>query len=139
VVAPDEGAIGNLVAGLRYTYSHAIVLSLIGLVAFHCALTMSYESLLPVISKARLGAGGAGVSYLMMAVGAGALGMSVVLAGIEGNAARGRLLLLTGVASGVFPVLLGIASSLPLALVAAALLGAAGAGSQASISSTRVG
>ncbi len=73
---------------------------LFALVALHCAMTMSFESMLPIFSRDVLGSGGAGVSYLMMSVGAGGLVSSLFIAGVKEDWLRGRLLLVAGVASG---------------------------------------
>ncbi len=127
-VRAGEGFVANLLAGLSYTYRHALLVSLILLVAAHCALTMSFESLLPLFSQTKLHAGGAGVGYLMMAVGAGALVTSLGLAGIQGSLVRGRLFFGMGLFSGVASVALALAPNTPLALLAAAALGAGGAG-----------
>ncbi len=59
----------------------------------HCALTMSYESILPAISQDKLGAGAVGISYMLAGVGAGALAASIFMAGVQSTATRGKLFL----------------------------------------------
>ncbi len=93
------------------------------LALFHCGLTMSFESLLPVLSSEKLNQGNAGFAYLMMAVGAGALVSSLTLAGIQSQVTRGRLFLYLGLFSGVTPIILGLSTAVPMALVGAALMG----------------
>ena len=44
VVEPARGVLYNLLAGLRYTYTHRTLSVIVVLVLFHCGLTMSYES-----------------------------------------------------------------------------------------------
>ncbi len=127
-VRTGEGFVTNLLAGLKYTYRHPVLLSLILLVAAHCALTMSFESLLPLFSETKLQAGGAGVGYLMMAVGAGALVMSLGMAGVQDSVVRGRFFFGLGLLSGVASLALALAPNTLLALLAAASLGAGGAG-----------
>jgi len=127
-VQEGEGFVANLLAGLSYTYGHSLLISLTLLVAAHCALTMSFESLLPLFSETKLHAGGAGVGYLMMAVGAGALVTSLGLAGVQSSLVRGRLFFSLGLASGVASAALALAPTTLLALLAAAGLGAGGAG-----------
>ncbi len=122
-----KSGIQNFLVGMRYVYSHPLVLPLVVVIFLHCALTMSFESLLPVLSAEKLGGGDAGFSYLMMAVGAGALVGVLSLATIQSPQTRGRLLLLTGLASGVAPLGLAVSTSLVPALASAALMG----GSQA--------
>ena len=121
---PTKGVIYNLLAGLRYTYAHQLLMLIVILIAFHCALTMSFEALLPVLSQDRFRTGGSGIAYLMMAVGAGALVASLFLAGIRSEQLRGRLLLITGVASAAAPLGLAVAPNLALGMPAAAAMGA---------------
>ena len=66
---------------------------------FHCTLVMSLESLMPVISGNRLGAGGGGLAYMHMMVGLGPLLVSIALAPVRGEGLRGRLFLLAAVVS----------------------------------------
>ena len=119
--------LANLMEGLRYIYSHPTVLSLVLLVVAHCALTMSFESLLPVLSRDKFGLDNAGVlggvSYMMVAFGLAALVAAVTLAGVRTEPARGRLLLWLAVLSGVTMVALAMSPNLPLATLSAAGMG----------------
>ena len=124
VVQSEKGVLENLLAGLHYVYHHHLLLPLILLIVAHCSLTMSFESLLPVLAKEKLGAEGAGFSYMMMAVGAGALVAVMGLTRVQSDTVRGRLLLVAGIVSGVAPVALALSPNLPLALLASAGIGA---------------
>lgn len=128
VVDRSRGLARNLAAGVVYMYRTPTLRAIVMLAVFHCGLTMSYESLLPVLSRQRLDAEGAGFSYLMMAVGAGAVLSIVIVAGIRSEATRGRWFLNFGVLSGVAPAILAISTNMPMALVGAAAIGAAQAG-----------
>lgn len=128
VVESETGVLDNLLAGLHYVYHHHLLLPLILLTVAHCALTMSFESLLPVLAKEKLGAEGAGFSYMMMAVGAGALVGVMGLTRVQSDSTRGRLLLVSGIVSGVAPIALAISPNLPLALLASASMGASQGG-----------
>ena len=128
VVRAEQGFIANTLEGLSYTYRHPLLGPLILLVAAHCALVMSFESLFPIFSNNKLHAGGVGVSYLMMAVGIGGLITSLSLAGIQGSKARGRLFIGLGVFGGFASIGLAASPNMPLALLAAAGLGAGGSG-----------
>ena len=124
IIEPTRGVLFNLVAGFRYTYSHRALLMIVVLIACHCALTMSFESLMPVLSEDRFNWGGSGVAYLMMAVGAGAMTASIYLAGVRGEQLRGRLLFISGVLSAITPVGLAIAPNMAIGMIAASFMGA---------------
>ena len=124
----SKSFVQNMLAGFNYVYSTPLVLAMVLLAVFHCSLTMSYESLLPVLSEEALSAGFSGVSLLMSAIGVGALVSSVILAGISNNAIRGRLFLILGVGSGISYVALGVSSLAGMSLAAAVLMGASTAG-----------
>jgi MFS family permease len=113
----------NLAAGAVYVYQTPMLRAIVLIALFHCGLTMSFESLLPVLSTSQLNAEGAGFSYLMMAVGAGALVSAMTLAGIRSEVTKGRLFLYVGVLSGLAPVVLGLSTSMAWALIGAVLMG----------------
>lgn len=117
----------SLMEGVRYAWMHPHLRLLFIFVALHCSLTMAYESTLPAFAREVLSDGRAGVSYLMMGVGTGALIGVFGVAGVRSAAGRGRALFITGVLSGVSMVVLSVASNPATAVVAAAGMG----GSQA--------
>lgn len=98
------------------------------LVSLHCAFTMSFESILPALARQTLGSTGGGVSSMMMAVGAGGLISVVLIAGIRSHPMRGRVLVASGVLSGVSLVAMGLATDVVTASVAAVAVGASQAG-----------
>ena len=128
VIESARGHLRNLAEGFIYAYRHPVLLRVFTLVIFHCALTMSFESLLPVISESKLGTDAFGVSMMNLTVGIGALAISLVIAPLSAPHRRGRLLLINGVISGISPLGLAFASSLPLAMLATAFMGASQAG-----------
>ena len=118
----------NMVAGLSFMYHHPLVLSLVLLVVAHCGMTMSFESLLPVLSRERLGVeSGAGVlgrfSLLMVGYGGGAIVAALYLAGVKAEGIRGRLLLWLAIFSGLAPAALALSPNLLLAVFATAGMG----------------
>ncbi|MEE9248881.1 MAG: MFS transporter [Dehalococcoidia bacterium] len=128
VVESTKGVLRNLFSGFIYAYRDPVIFRVIALVIFHCSLTMSFESLLPAISANRLDAGGGGVAYMNMTVGLGALAIALIVASIAAPRIRGRLLLATGVVSGLTPLALATAPTLPLAMLATMAMGASQAG-----------
>ncbi len=127
-VRSGEGFLGNLMAGLVYVYHHPLLLSLLVLAVVHCSLTMAFESLLPLLARDKLDMGGEGFAYMMMAIGSGALVGVLFLATIQSELARGRLLLVLGVSSGLTPLALALSPNLYLALLAAVGMGASQSG-----------
>ena len=118
-----RGFFGNLVAGFGYVYSHPLVLAMILIVLAHCSLTMSYESLLPIVAEEKLRTGEEGAGFLIMGVGLGALLTAVWLAGVRSDRLRGKLFLIFGVTSGIGPMVLAISSDPWLSLAATVAIG----------------
>ena len=118
----------NRFAGFGYVYQNPLVLAIVLLAVLHCSLTMSFESLLPVISQQKLASGSIGVSALMAGVGVGALASSIFIAGVYSEVTRGRLFLLFGVASGLTYIALAASSQTGLSIAATVAMGASQAG-----------
>jgi MFS family permease len=111
-----QGLFHNMAAGAVYIYQNLTLRAIVLLTLFHCGLTMSFESLLPVLSKQQFGSEGVGVSILMMGIGTGALITSIFLAGVRREASRGWLFWYCGLLSGITPCLLALATTMPIAL-----------------------
>ena len=47
----DHGVLGNIVDGMVHIYTNHTLALFVILVAFHCALVMSFESMMPVFSS----------------------------------------------------------------------------------------
>lgn len=123
---PEHGMMRSMVEGLAYIYTHRAIALFVLLVLFHCALVMSFESILPIFSRRELGAtDGSVLGYLVMAFGLGSLAGILLMAGVRSETRKGQLLLWTSVASGLTPVALALTGTVPLAVVAAAGMGAA--------------
>ena len=123
--APEHGLARNIVDGLVHIYTNRTIALFIVLVAFHCALVMSFDSILPVLSREELGATDASVyGYLVVAFGAGSVIGLLLIAGIRDDARKGQVLMWTAVASGLTPIILAVSGNVPLAIVASAAMGA---------------
>ena len=116
----------SLQAALRYAWSDRQLRALFILIALHCSITMSFESMLPALAQDLHGDTKA-TGYLMMGVGAGALVGIVGIAGVRSAVGRGRLLLITGAVSGASMLTLAASSNTAMALLGTAAMG----GSQA--------
>lgn len=128
VINKSQGFLSNLLEGFVYVYKRPTIMAMVLLVLAHCALTMSYESILPAISEDKLGAGSVGVSALIAGVGGGALLTSILLAGVRSESARGKLFLFFAFTSGLGPMLLAWSDSSALSIFATAVMGANQAG-----------
>jgi MFS family permease len=121
------GALRDLKDGVAYIVVTPAVASLMLLVMFHCAFTMSFDSLLPVFAVQRLEAGSASFSALAMGVGGGALVGTVLISGVRDGRRKGQYLLLTGVLGGLTPLAMALPMelmSLPVALGSTVAMGA---------------
>lgn len=116
VIDPNKSVVRNMAEGAVYMYQNLTLRALVLLTLFHCGLTMSFESLLPVISRQQLSSEGVGTSILMMGVGTGALFSSIFLAGVRDEATRGKLFWYFGILSGVAPCMLALSATVPLGL-----------------------
>jgi MFS family permease len=120
-----EGFFASFAGGVGYVYSMPVIRFMIMLAIFHCGLTMAFESLLPGFAHNRLGIAEGGFGPLLAGVGAGAFVASIFISGIQTSKARGNVLILTGLVSGIGQTLLALTSVLWLAVFAAAIMGGA--------------
>ena len=98
-VAKLSQVVSNLGEGLSYVVRTPPVLSLFVLVSAHCALTMSYDGMLPGFVRDQFDGGSGTYTTLAVVVGTGALFGTTFLAGTT-DMARGPLFLGTVVLSG---------------------------------------
>ena len=121
--SPEHGLARSVVDGLVYIYTNKTIAIFILLVAFHCALVMSNDSILPVFSREDLGAvDGSILGYLVMAFGVGSLFATLIMAGVRNERRKGQLLIWTGIMSGVTPVLLAFSPTVAFAVAASAAM-----------------
>jgi len=120
-----EPFVQTFIGGLQYVYTRPVLRFMILLVILHCGLTMAFESLLPTFSHENLNSSDEGFGTLIMGVGAGAFIASVFVSGIQTSRARGNLLIVMGLMSGLGQVLLSLTTTLLIGFFAAALMGGA--------------
>ena len=124
-----EGSMGHgmmqgMWDGIVYIHTNKTIALFIALVALHCALVMSFESILPIFSRESLGASdGSALGYLVMGFGAGSLVGTLLLAGVRSEKMKGQLLIWTGLFSGITPVLLALSFNVPFGVLASAGMG----------------
>tara|TARA_Y100000590_G_scaffold465983_1_gene639891 strand:+ start:250 stop:900 length:651 start_codon:yes stop_codon:yes gene_type:complete len=117
--------VSGMLEGFRYIYTHKIISIFIILVAFHCALVMSFESIMPIFSRETLKAtDGSILGYLVMAFGAGSIIGVLLVAGLTQEKHKGWVLLWSGVGSGITPILMALMQDSALAMLFAGFMGA---------------
>ena len=125
----NAGLISNFTTGIPYIYKHPQLRLIMFMAFFHCGFTMSFESVLPVISDKKFGASEATeFSLIMMAVGAGALITVTLISGLSSQSSQGKWYLYLGYISSLSPILLVFSPNINIALVSAALMGGSQAG-----------
>lgn len=122
----QSGLLRSMADGLVYIYTDKMISIFILLVAFHCALVMSNDSILPVFSRNELGAvDGSILGYMVMGFGAGSLVGTVIMAGVRSERMKGQWLLWTGIISGLTPVLLAFSPNAMPAVAVMVVMGGA--------------
>ena len=110
--------------GFAYIFKNKTIALFMALVALHCALVMSFESIMPVFSRESLGAtDGSILGYLVMGFGAGSLVGILLLAGVRSEKLKGQLLVWTGLGSGLAPIILALSFNAPMGVLASAGMG----------------
>ena len=116
---------GGMLEGFKFIYSHRVISIFIMLVAFHCALVMSFESIMPVFSRDSLGAtDGSILGYLVMAFGGGSIVGVLLVAGLTKEKHKGWVLLFAAIGSGISPILMALMQETGLSMLFAGLMGA---------------
>lgn len=116
------GMLQSLVEAGAYAWSDTQLRVLFFLIALHCAMTMSFETTLPVLAQEVLN-NPEEANTLMMAVGGGAMIGVLAIAGTRKANSRGLILLITGALSGASMLILASANDLPSAMLGAAAMG----------------
>jgi MFS family permease len=113
----------NLRQGIDYIRSSPPVLAVFALVFAHCALTMSFDAMLPSFAEDDLHSSEHGFFVMSIGIGIGAFVGTFLLAWFTGST-RGPLFLGTAIISGFGPILMAASGSVALAANAAVLMGA---------------
>ena len=123
-VSPNTGIMGGVMEGVSFIYSNRPVGIFIVAVMFHCALVMSFDSILPVFSRDNLGSSDEFIlAILVLSFGIGSVVGTFFLAGTTNESAKGIILLSAGLVSAIAPVLLGFSLNILTAFSAKFLMG----------------
>jgi MFS family permease len=120
----------DIIGGLRYTVSRPYLLHAV--VSFHVVLLLGFSQmvLMPGFVTGVLGSNAAGLGLLLGTAAAGGLVTSVFVASLADSARAQLYLTLSSLTAGVALVLLGLAPSLPLAMLAMLFVGGGTSGFQ---------
>ena len=99
---------------------------IIAMVTLHCFFVMGFDAILPIHARNAFGGDAAVFGTLLIAIGSGAIVGILGTSWITSDRGRGAVFFSSGIGSGLGLVLLGVAPTLPIAYVGAALTGAAG-------------
>ncbi|MBI2761311.1 MAG: MFS transporter [Chloroflexi bacterium] len=111
--------------GIRYIRTHSMLPTLLTLGFLPIILGMSYQSMLPVISKRVFDAGSQGLGFMAGAAGLGALIGSLVVASLTSLKRKALLQLAMGMAFGFSLILFSLAPNLIAAMAVLLLVGGA--------------
>ena len=98
----------GMAEGMKYIYTNRAVAIFIILVAFHCALVMSFDSILPAFTRDILGSSNESLlALLVLSFGVGSAIGTFLMAGITSDKNKGLMLVLSAFVSGLAPIALG--------------------------------
>jgi MFS family permease len=121
---PQHGSIWeNLVDGLRYVHRTGPVRAVFLMASVPILVGSVYSQFMPVFARDVLGVGPSGMGALMSAVGFGSLVGSFALAALSHHPRKGRIMVGTGIASGVSLAVFASSQSFSFSLVALAVTG----------------
>ena len=121
-IARGDSIFTVFTAGIVYAWRTPTVGLMLLFVAFHCGLTMGFESILPVHGADVWGTDSALAAFLAL-FGLGAVFGVMIVAGIRSERTKGIALLVVSAGSSVGVILLGLAPSLSLGLAGAFIMG----------------
>ncbi len=122
--APRSSTGVGFMDGVRYVRANPPLGVLIGILLGHCGLTMAYMGILPAFVQGALGGGAGLFGSIMTLVGLGSILGALPLMVVKNLRLRGRLYLISALASGLSTAVLGLSRSPAAAVVAAVAVGA---------------
>lgn len=114
--------LGEIQKGLRYIKQDKLILTVLGFSLIVTVLSTPYQQLMPIFTEDILNVGPTGQGILMAVSGAGAMIASIILAALP-NKKRGRLLLISGIVSGLALVGFSFSSTMGLSMSVMAFIG----------------
>ena len=115
--------ISPMAAAAKYAYVDKRLLMVLSLIGVHCGFTMAYDALLPGLSD-EIGSGSSTFAAISVGVGFGALITTLAVSTISDESARGRILIVSGLGSGISLLFIGFATNPLVAIFGGFLSGA---------------
>jgi MFS family permease len=122
-VAKVSDIVVNVREGLSYIRATPPVAAVFVLVVAHCSLTMSFDAMLPGFAETELHSPKSGLTVMNFGIGIGALVGTFLLSVFPGGTRRGRLFLLTAIASGLSPICMAVSMHVVPATFSAIFMG----------------
>ena len=120
---PLSGLGLDVAEGFRYSWQDRRVRLILMLLGAHCGLTMAFDALMPRLAT-DVGGGSATFTAILVGVGVGAFAGTLALSLVRDEETRGRAYAVTGLASGMAMIVLGLAQTPVVAVIGAGLAGA---------------
>ena len=108
VTAAVTSVISDLGDAARHVRRDRRLLTIIGLVGAHCSLTMAFDSMMPRLSE-EVGGGSTLYSSVLVGLGVGAIAGTLTVSQLHSDRAKGVVLAVVGIGSGLAMVVLGTA------------------------------
>ena len=121
--APLRGLGPDVAEGIRYSWQDRRVRLILMLLGAHCGLTMAFDALMPRLAT-DVGGGSTTFTAILVGVGVGAFAGTLALSLVRDEETRGRAYAVTGLASGMAMIVLGLAQTPVVAVIGAGLAGA---------------
>ena len=125
-VMPNVPILHDVIAGVRFIWSHRILLPLLLIAVISILFATSYQTLMPVFAKTIFQKGETGLGILMSAAGVGALCGSTLLASLGDIRRKGLIMIIAGTLFGSFQIFFGFSAGFFMALVFLFFVGAGG-------------
>ena len=120
---PLSGLGLDVAEGFRYSWQDRRVRLILMLLGAHCGLTMAFDALMPRLAT-DVGGGSTTFTAILVGVGVGAFAGTLALSLVRDEETRGRAYAVTGLASGMAMIVLGLAQTPVVAVIGAGLAGA---------------
>jgi MFS family permease len=120
----SKGIAADMLSGLRYVWTHPLLLPVLTLLAVLSLFGRSYSDLMPVFARDILRVGAPGLGFLHTAGGIGAIVASSALASLSDRDWWRRMFFTAFLSHGVILIVFSRSVSFPFSVVCAAVLGA---------------